>query len=82
MSSPNSQRRQPPSAIPAGDEVFLDRTVEVFQPYSPKPLSREDAREIAANLTGLFGILLELKKARIARQRVQEDTVCLEREAS
>jgi len=82
MSTPRAQQRQPPAAIPAGEGAFLDRTVEVFQPYSPELLTREDAREIAANVTGLFAILLQLKEARVARQRAQETGLGLEKEAS
>jgi len=60
--------------MPAGEEAFLDRTIEVFQPYSPTELTREDDREIAANVTGLFGILLQLKKARIAREKAEAES--------
>lgn len=52
----------------AGEEAFLERTIEVFQQYSPTALTREDAREIAENVSGLFGLLLQLKKARLARE--------------
>lgn len=52
------------SAATAEGDVFLDRTAAVFQPYSPRTLSREDAREIAHNVTGLFALLLDLKRAR------------------
>jgi hypothetical protein len=38
---------------------FLDQTIEVWQPYSERPLSREDAREIAHNVTGFFRLLRE-----------------------
>jgi hypothetical protein len=41
---------------------FLERTIKVWQPYSPVPLSLEDAREILENMTGLFLFLLELEK--------------------
>jgi len=60
--------------MPAGEEAFLDRTIEVFQPYSPTELTREDAREIAVNVTGLFGILLQLKKARLAREQAEVES--------
>jgi hypothetical protein len=43
-------------------EAFLKRTIEVWQPYSPTPLTLEDAREITANMTALFSFLLELDK--------------------
>ena len=38
---------------------FLEETIKVWQPYSPTPLSLEDAREIAENMTGLFAFILE-----------------------
>jgi len=37
---------------------FLDRTIEVWQPYFPAPLSLGDAREIAENMTALFNFLI------------------------
>ena len=69
-----AQRRTPQPVMPTGGEEFLDRTIEVFQPYSPTDLTREDAREIAANMTGLFGILLQLKKARLAREQAESES--------
>lgn len=41
---------------------FLEETIEVWHPYSPSPLSLEDAREIAENVTGLFYLLYELEQ--------------------
>ena len=41
---------------------FLEKTIAVWQPYSPIPLSLEDAREIAENMTGLFCLLAELEQ--------------------
>lgn len=37
---------------------FLDKTIEVWQPYSPTPLSLNDAREITENMTALFDFLI------------------------
>jgi len=37
---------------------FLDRTIDVWQPYFPAPLSLGDAREIADNMTALFNFLI------------------------
>lgn len=64
-----ARSRTPQPALPAGEEAFLDRTIEVFQPYSPTALTREDARECAVNVIGLFGLLLQLKKARLTREQ-------------
>ena len=37
---------------------FLDKTIKVWQPYSPTPLSLNDAREITENMTALFSFLI------------------------
>ena len=41
---------------------FLNKTIEVWQPYSPTPLSSDDAREITGNMTALFNFLLTENK--------------------
>lgn len=41
---------------------FLEKTIKVWQPYSPAPLTLEDAREIAENMTGLAAFLFELEQ--------------------
>lgn len=41
---------------------FLNKTIEVWQPYSPTPLSLNDAREITENMTSLFNFLLTENK--------------------
>lgn len=41
---------------------FLEKTIKVWQPYSTTPLSLEDAREIAENVTGLVYFLAELER--------------------
>lgn len=38
-------------------EKYLDHTVTVWQPYYELPLSREDAREIATNVSGFVQLL-------------------------
>lgn len=44
-------------------DEFLEQTRDVWQKYSKMPLTLEDAREIAENMTALFTYLdkLELK---------------------
>lgn len=37
---------------------FLDKTIKVWQPYCPTPLSLNDAREITENMTSLFDFLI------------------------
>ncbi len=43
-------------------KAFLEKTIQVWQPYSPAPLTLENAREIAENVTGLFCLLDELEQ--------------------
>ncbi|RLC88205.1 MAG: hypothetical protein DRJ03_03405 [Chloroflexi bacterium] len=40
------------------DNDFLDETIQVWQPLSPEPLTREDAREIIENSVGFYGTLI------------------------
>ena len=41
---------------------FLNKTIQVWQPYSPTPLSLNDAREITENMASLFNFLLTENK--------------------
>jgi len=41
---------------------FLDRTIEVWQPYCPAPLTMRDARDITENMTALFNFLIRHDK--------------------
>ena len=41
---------------------FLNKTIEVWQPFSPTLLSLNDAREITENMTALFKFLLTENK--------------------
>ena len=41
---------------------FLEKTIQVWQPYSEAPLSLDDAREIAENMTGLYALILKLEQ--------------------
>ena len=43
----------------APSQTFLDHTLEVWQPRASRRLTREDARQIAENLSGFFSLLLE-----------------------
>jgi hypothetical protein len=53
-----------------GGETLADdriaRTLEIWSRRSSRPLTEEDAREIAENMTGFFRVLLEWK----AKKRV------------
>jgi hypothetical protein len=55
---PNNSRRPNSSGEP-GRTAFLDRTREVWQSRTSRPLSTEDVRQIVENVSGLFQILLE-----------------------
>jgi len=41
---------------------FLNKTINVWQPYSPTPISLNDAREITGNITALFNFLISNEK--------------------
>jgi hypothetical protein len=41
---------------------FLNKTIEVWQPYASTPLSLDDAREISQNMISLFDFLIAEEK--------------------
>lgn len=41
---------------------YLEKTIKVWQRYSPTPLSLEDAREIAEIMIGLCAFIYELEQ--------------------
>jgi hypothetical protein len=47
----------------AANDNLIDRTREVWKPRLGCDLSREDARQIAENVTGFFAILAEWTRA-------------------
>ena len=47
----------------AANHNLIDRTRQVWQPRLGRDLSREDARQIAENVTGFFAILAEWSRA-------------------
>jgi hypothetical protein len=47
----------------AANDNLTDRTREVWNPRLRRDLSQEDARQIAANVTGFFAILAEWSRA-------------------
>ena len=44
--------------FPKYSRKFLEKTLEVWQPYFPVPLTLRDAREITENMTALFNFLI------------------------
>jgi hypothetical protein len=50
---------------PAANDNLIDRTREVWEPRLGRKLSREDARQIAENVTGFFAILAEWSQLKI-----------------
>jgi hypothetical protein len=44
-------------------DELIRRTCRVWQPRLDRDLSREDARQIAENVTGFFGLLAEWSRA-------------------
>ena len=51
---------------PANDNL-INQTIGLWQPRSRRDLSREDARQIIENVTGLFSTLHEWSRAEISR---------------
>ena len=47
----------------AANDNLIDLTIETWQPRLDRDLSREDARQIAENVTGFFSILAEWSQA-------------------
>lgn len=43
-------------------KAFLEETIKVWQPRSKDPLTLEDAREIAANMTAFARLLITLDR--------------------
>jgi len=43
-------------------QEFLEKTIKIWQPYSPAPLSLEEAKEIANNVVELYTFLTELEQ--------------------
>jgi len=41
---------------------FLIKTIQIWQPFSPTPLSLNDAGEITENMTALFNFLITKEK--------------------
>lgn len=41
---------------------FMEQTIKIWRPYSSTPLTEEDTREIAENMTKLFSLLNELDR--------------------
>jgi hypothetical protein len=49
----------------AANDNLIDRTIALWQPRLRRDLSREDARQIAENVTGFFSILREWSSASV-----------------
>ena len=47
----------------AANDELIDRTIALWKPRLRRDLSREDARQIAENVTGFFAILAEWCRA-------------------
>jgi len=50
----------------AANDNLTDRTREVWNPRLGRELSCEDARQIAANVSGFFSVLSEWSRAELA----------------
>jgi hypothetical protein len=47
----------------AANDNLIDRTIAVWEPRRGRQISREEARQIAENVTGFFSILHEWYRA-------------------
>ena len=47
----------------AANDNLIDHTITLWRPRLRRDLSREDARQIAENITGFFSILAEWSRA-------------------
>lgn len=56
--APTGTKRSRWAPVPANSPL-IDSAIGFWQPRSPRPLAREDARQIVENMTGFFSILLE-----------------------
>ena len=52
----------------AASENLIDRTRRIWGPRLGRDLSNEDARQIAANVTGFFALLAEWSRAVVPGQ--------------
>jgi hypothetical protein len=50
-------------APPAANDNLIDRTIAVWQPRLRRQISREEARQIAENVTGFFSVLYDWSRA-------------------
>ena len=58
------------SSHPPNDNLkddLIRRTREIWQPRLGRDLSREDARQIAANFAGFFSVLAEWSRAELRK---------------
>jgi hypothetical protein len=58
----------------AANDNLIDRTVAVWQPRLRRDLSREDARQIAENVTGFFKLLAEWSRVEMPAPANDNDT--------
>jgi hypothetical protein len=49
----------------AANDNLIDRTIALWQPRLRRKLNREDARQIAENVTGFFSILHEWSRVNV-----------------
>jgi len=49
----------------AANDNLINRTIALWQPRLRRALSREDARQIAENVTGFFELLAEWSRAEL-----------------
>ena len=60
---------------------FLQKTIQIWQPYSDVPLSSNDAIEITENITALFNLLITEEKKPHDKSIIQNNT-CIQNKTS
>ncbi len=45
------------------ENEWLDYTINIFQPYCERILTREDARQITQNMVGFFSTLIDFRES-------------------
>lgn len=50
---------------------LLDEAIRLYQPRAPRPLTRDDAREIVGNIAGFFSVVAEWERRARTREMAE-----------
>lgn len=53
---------------------FLEKTLNLFQPYSKEPLTHLDAEEMTRNMVQYFELLIEMDKKQNGQENRRKET--------